>query len=82
VRRARIALGAVAPTVVRLREVERMLEGADVADLDGIAARAAGACAAAVRPIDDQRSTADYRRRVACGLVAQFVSAVLGGRRS
>jgi xanthine dehydrogenase FAD-binding subunit len=81
VRRARIALGAVAPTVVRLREVERMLEGADVADLDGIAARAVDACAAAVRPIDDQRSTSDYRRRVACGLVEQFVSSVLGGRR-
>ena len=80
VHRARLALGAVAPTVVRLREVERMLEGAAVEDLAGIASRAAEACAAAVRPIDDQRSTADYRRRVACGLVAQFISAVLGGR--
>jgi xanthine dehydrogenase FAD-binding subunit len=80
VHRARIALGAVAPTVVRLREVERMLEGAAVADLEGVAARAAEACAAAVRPIDDQRSTADYRRRVACGLVVHFITAVLGGR--
>jgi len=80
VHRARISLGAVAPTVIRLREVERMLEGAAVADLDGIARRAAEACEAAVRPIDDQRSTAAYRRRAAFGLVEHFISAVLGGR--
>jgi xanthine dehydrogenase FAD-binding subunit len=82
VHRARLSLGAVAPTVLRLREVERMLEGAAVADLAGIVRRAAEACAAAVRPIDDQRSTADYRRAVACGLVEHFISAVLGGRRA
>jgi xanthine dehydrogenase FAD-binding subunit len=81
VHRARLSLGAVAPTVMRLREVERMLEGAAVTELAGIARRAAEACAAAVQPIDDQRSTAEYRRVVACGLVAQFISAVLGGRR-
>ena len=80
VHRARISLGAVAPTVLRLREVERMLEGAAMADLDGITRRAAEACDAAVRPIDDQRSTAEYRRRAAFGLVEHFISAVLGGR--
>jgi xanthine dehydrogenase FAD-binding subunit len=80
VHRARFALGAVAPTVVRLREVERMLEGAAVAELAAIARGAVDACAAAVRPIDDQRSTADYRRAVACELVRHFISAVLGGR--
>ncbi len=82
VSRARISLGAVAPTVVRLREVERMLEGATVADLAGIVLRAHEACVAAIRPIDDQRSTADYRRRVARDLVEHFISAVLGGRRA
>jgi xanthine dehydrogenase FAD-binding subunit len=82
VHRARISLGAVAPTVVRLREVERLLEGAAVADLPGIARRAVEACRAAVRPIDDQRSTAEYRRTAACSLVAQFISTVLGGRRA
>ena len=82
VHRARIALGAVAPTVLRLREVERMLEGAPVADLAALARRAADACAAAVRPIDDQRSTADYRRSVAGDLVEHFIAAVLGGRRA
>lgn len=82
VHRVRIALGAVAPTVVRLREVERMLEGALVADLAAVVGRALEACAAAVRPIDDQRSTADYRRAVAGALLGHFIMAELGGRRA
>jgi CO/xanthine dehydrogenase FAD-binding subunit len=82
VHRARIALGAVAPTVVRLREVERLLEGAAVGDLAAIAREAAEACDAAVRPIDDQRSTAEYRRRAARALVEQFILTTLGGRRA
>ncbi len=82
VHRARIALGAVAPTVVRLREVERMLEGAAVADLAAIARQAVDACDAVVRPIDDQRSTAEYRRRAARELLSQFILTTLGGRRA
>lgn len=80
VHRARICVGAAAPTVVRLREVERMLEGAAAADLAGLARRAAEAAGEAVKPIDDQRSTAAYRRAAARGLVEHFVAAVLGGR--
>ncbi len=82
VHRARIALGAVGPTVVRLREVERMLEGAAVADLAAIARQAVDACDAVVRPIDDQRSTAEYRRRAARELLSQFILTTLGGRRA
>jgi CO/xanthine dehydrogenase FAD-binding subunit len=82
VHRARIALGAVAPTVVRLREVERLLEGAAVTDLALITRRALEACDAVVRPIDDQRSTAEYRRRAARELVSQFILTTLGGRRA
>jgi CO/xanthine dehydrogenase FAD-binding subunit len=82
VHRARIALGAVAPTVVRLREVERLLEDAAVADLALVARRALEACDAVVRPIDDQRSTAEYRRRAARELVRQFILTTLGGRRA
>jgi CO/xanthine dehydrogenase FAD-binding subunit len=82
VHRARIALGAVAPRVVRLREVERLLEGAAVADLALITRRALEACDAVVRPIDDQRSTAEYRRRAARELVSQFILTTLGGRRA
>lgn len=68
--RARIALGAVAPTVVRVEPLETLLETRSTKE-----ARAACAAAvvAAVRPIDDQRSTAEYRCEVAVGLVASFI---------
>jgi xanthine dehydrogenase small subunit len=62
----RIALGSVAPTVVRARRTEAALAaGATLEDaqrtlLDEIA------------PIDDIRSTAEYRRRVAANLLARF----------
>jgi xanthine dehydrogenase small subunit len=64
----RIALGSVAPMVVRLPRTEAALaSGASIADaqrllLDEIA------------PIDDVRSTAEYRRRVAANLLSGFWS--------
>ena len=62
----RIALGSVAPTVVRARHAEAVLAaGGSVAD-------AQAALQADISPIDDLRCTAAYRRRVAANLVAQF----------
>jgi len=58
--RARIALGAVAPTVFRAKAAEAMLDGAaPTPDLIAAAARQATAESA---PIDDVRASADYRR--------------------
>ncbi len=67
VKEARLALGAVAPTVIRVPEAEAALAGKAL-DEQTIeqAARLAGAAA---RPIDDVRSSADYRKRVVAGLV-------------
>jgi CO/xanthine dehydrogenase FAD-binding subunit len=78
--RARLALGAVAPTVVRLMEVESLLEAAweDGRELGSLRRRAEEAVMDAVHPIDDQRSTADYRRTVAVGLVLAFLERALG----
>jgi carbon-monoxide dehydrogenase medium subunit len=62
VRTARVALGSVASTVVRIDDAEAVLTGrALTAATVAAAARAAGA---AVRPIDDVRATGEYRRRV------------------
>ena len=62
-RDVRLALGSVAATPIRASGTERLLEGAtptaEVAD------RAAASLAAELHPIDDVRSTADYRRAVA-----------------
>jgi CO/xanthine dehydrogenase FAD-binding subunit len=64
--RPRLSLGSVAPTVVRLPQTEAALAGgADIAD-------ARRALDAEIRPIDDLRSTAEYRRRVSGNLLEQF----------
>ncbi len=64
--RVRIALGGVAPVPVRALEAERaLLEGEPLA-------RAQQALSEAIAPIDDVRSTARYRRRVAENLLADF----------
>jgi CO/xanthine dehydrogenase FAD-binding subunit len=64
--RPRIALGSVAPTVVRLPRTEALLAGG------GTVAEARVLLQEEIRPIDDVRSTAVYRRRVAANLLAQF----------
>ena len=62
----RIAIGSVAPTVVRLPSTEAALgSGASVADAQAILLDE-------IVPIDDVRSTAEYRRRVAANLLAGF----------
>jgi xanthine dehydrogenase FAD-binding subunit len=77
-RRVRITAGAVAPTVRRLTAVEQLLEaarsGEDAVRLLRQVHEAAGA---AVKPIDDQRSTAAYRREVAANLVQEFARMAL-----
>ncbi|RME71990.1 MAG: xanthine dehydrogenase family protein subunit M [Planctomycetota bacterium] len=74
----RIGAGSVAPTPVRLRETEALLEG-QIPDAD--LAERAGACAAGeVQPIDDVRSTARYRRWVLGRLVRRMVLDAAGRR--
>jgi xanthine dehydrogenase small subunit len=62
----RVAVGSVAPTPLRLSRTEHALSsGASIAD-------AARILTEEIAPIDDIRSTADYRRRVTPNLLAQF----------
>lgn len=61
-RDVRVALGSVAPTPVRAAETEAVLKGA--APRATVADHAAAVLAREVTPIDDVRSTADYRRAV------------------
>ena len=66
---ARVALGAVADRPIRIRAVEDAVRGVSV---HRAAAIARAAMRGAIKPIDDVRSTADYRRDVAENLVARF----------
>jgi xanthine dehydrogenase small subunit len=61
-----IALGSVAATVVRVPRTEALLAAG------GTLAQAQAALGDEIQPIDDVRSTAAYRRRVAANLLAQF----------
>jgi CO/xanthine dehydrogenase FAD-binding subunit len=74
VSRAAIALGAVAPTVVRVREAESRIVGASISAVAEHADDIVEAYRPYIRPISDQRSTAEYRRDVAAGLVKRFLS--------
>jgi len=59
----RLALGSVAPTPIRARRTEAVLEGSS--PTEEVAARARDTLADELEPIDDVRSTAAYRRAVA-----------------
>lgn len=72
----RIALGSVAPTVVRARGAEAFLEGKAL-DADVISA-AVDLIRKDIRPIDDIRSTATYRLHAAGVLLRKYLRQILG----
>jgi len=64
----RLAMGSVAPTPLRLSQTEAALgAGASLAEAQEILQRE-------IAPIDDLRSTAEYRRTVAANLLGQFLA--------
>ena len=73
-REARVALCAVAPTPIRVREAESVLatEGLTDAAIE----QAAELASAAARPISDVRATAEYRREMVGVLVRRGLEAL------
>ena len=74
---ARIALGSVAPVIVRSPTAEQALSGRKL-DASAVAS-AAQAAAEGVQPIDDLRGTAEYRRRMTEVMVRRGLEALGGG---
>ena len=72
----RLALGSVADRPIRVLETEAVLEGA--APTPETADAAAAALASEISPIDDVRSTADYRRAVAARVLHRLIRDVGG----
>jgi carbon-monoxide dehydrogenase medium subunit len=74
--KARIAMGCVGPTPLRLKRTEGLLEGKTLsADLF----RELDACVQGeVTPIDDQRSTAEYRRQVSGVILRRAIESAVG----
>lgn len=69
---ARVAFGSVAPVPVRCPTVEAALIGRHT----GALAEAADQVAADIKPIDDVRSTADYRREIAARVLRSWLAAL------
>lgn len=74
---ARVALGAVAPTVVLAEEAGRILLGTTLDD--DTLARMATACESVCKPIDDKRGTVAFRTRTA-GVLARRAALIAYAR--
>jgi CO/xanthine dehydrogenase FAD-binding subunit len=70
----RIALGSVAPTVLRAVETEKVLRGEQLTP--AVVRHAQETLGREIAPINDMRSTARYRLRVAQNLLAEFCESV------
>ena len=73
----RIVLGAVAPTPIRARSAEALMEGAECSG--DLAARAAKAAAGEISPIDDVRASAWYRTHLTEVFVRRLIEDVCHG---
>jgi carbon-monoxide dehydrogenase medium subunit len=74
---ARVGLGAVAPTVLLVEPAAHALIGSRLED--AALEKAAAACSAACRPIDDKRGTIVYRTKVA-GVLLKRTAAIAARR--
>ena len=72
---ARVAMGCVGPTLIRLPRVEALLEGAEVTP--DLLQEISNITVSETTPIDDKRSSADYRRKVAGILVKRVINLAL-----
>ncbi len=77
VARARIAMGSVAPTIVRAPEAEAYLAGKTLTP--EVIARAGELAQAAARPIDDVRGPADYRAEMVKVTTVRALRAIAAG---
>ncbi len=78
VRDARIALGCLAPTVVRAPSAERAAIGRALDD--AVCAAVGRAACEDAAPIDDIRGSAAYRRTTLAALIARALERIGGGR--
>ncbi|NMD71669.1 xanthine dehydrogenase family protein subunit M [Bacillus sp. DNRA2] len=72
----RIAFGAVGPTMVRSVDIEKKLIGKHVPLTDKDITGILSDFSKVIKPIDDQRSTAVYRKKVALNLLQYYLSTI------
>jgi len=74
--KARLALGAVAPTHIRLKKCEALLEGNEITD--ELIEKIGELVPTEINPINDVRSSAEYRRSVSGVLIKKVIKKALG----
>ena len=68
-----LSFGAVGPTVVRSTELEKQMAGKSLSELKAMIPSLLDDYGVMIVPIDDQRSTAAYRKQVALNLLESFL---------
>jgi carbon-monoxide dehydrogenase medium subunit len=76
----RIALGAVAPTVIRARQAEDLLNGNGLSP--DLISRAAEVASSEIDPISDFRASAGYRKELVKTLVARGINTIIASNRA
>lgn len=69
----RAAFGAVAPTVVRCKDIEKQIIGENAAKVQQMIPELVDLYSSRIKPIDDQRSTALYRKTTALRILEYFL---------
>jgi carbon-monoxide dehydrogenase medium subunit len=77
VKDARIALGAVAPTVIRVKKAEHVLTEKKLNE--ELIEQVATISADTITPIDDIRASARYRRLAVRGLIRRALNEIFSG---
>ena len=74
-----LVFGSVSIKPVRSRKIEESLEGISLIDLKNRKEEIVEEYSKLIKPIDDQRSTAEYRLTVAKNIIRKFIDQVVGG---
>lgn len=77
-----LVYGSVSIKPVRSHELEEKIKGMSLADLDKNKENIVDEYAKLIKPIDDQRSTAEYRLTVAKNITRKFIEQIVGGNNS
>jgi len=73
----RMSFGAVAPTIVRSREIEARLRGKTGKELNKLIPEIIDLYAELIKPIEDQRCTIRYRKTISLKLLHHFLGDVI-----
>jgi len=73
----RISFGSVAPIIVRSREIEKMMNGKSAVEIKANISEILAKYAPLIRPIDDARSSAVYRKKVSLRLLEDFLGQII-----